>query len=231
MLEISFCCALKTTTDSPDRTANFLRAVGAYEALGCGDHELVVADYGSTLDWQELRERAPFPIVVESVSGYFNRAQGLNRAAARARSPLLFFVDADILVPARFCETLRRCVGAGRAFFPRCFRLKQGSPLIVRPGLGRWAPGFGMCGILAQDFARVGGWDEVLGRSWGGEDREFFGRARRRLAVDTSLSELLDQWHPRSIAYREKFSDPRVENASPWKRIRNRKARREGLRD
>lgn len=89
----------------------------------------------------------------------FNVAHARNLGAAAARADWLCFTDADIRVDAGFLQAVWPQLQRGRY----C----QADP--VRRQL------IGTVIVHRDDFARAGGYDEVI-QGWGGEDRDFYAR-------------------------------------------------------
>ncbi len=123
--------------------------------------ECILVDY-SCPDHCGAWAEAAFPGVrVVRVPGQrtFNLARARNAGAAAAAARWLCFVDADVLVSARFAEALRPLLQ------PRL--LLRASPLT--PEL------WGTHVVPTEDLRRVGGYDECF-EGWGGEDVDFFAR-------------------------------------------------------
>ena len=199
---ISFCTALKNRGD------NFKKMLRAWTEASDENCELVVADFGSA-DLHlstELREQAR-PYTIVGLTGSFNRARGLNAAAAVATGELLFFIDADMVIPNNFCQTLRQRVLPGWAYFPICYSLYEGSACeSSQPGWWRTS-GFGMCGFTADDFRRLR-WCEAFTR-WGKEDNDIFSRAAGALEIYRDrCAGLFHLWHPDDLEFKERYHAP-----------------------
>jgi glycosyltransferase involved in cell wall biosynthesis len=195
---VSFCTAYR------DRPAALRRLIASLGETAPGPAELVVTDFGAV----PFDPGCPaFPVRVLHRPGPFNRSAGLNAAAAAAASDTLFFIDADMLVPAGFVAAAAANVGPGRCWFPVCYSFHRNRPREVagdsradRPGVNGWwrVEGKGMCGFARADFDRIGRWDERIGISYGGEDGDIC-----RRAVAAGLAVLRDKvdglfhvWHP-----------------------------------
>lgn len=196
---ISFCVALM------NRGENFLKMLQSWKDLDDPHRELIVADFGSTdIDVRPAVAGAG-RVRIAQLPPPFNRSRGLNAAAACARGELLFFLDADIILPKEFCSTIRAHVRPGQAYFPICYSLHEASP--ADPSAPGWwrKEGYGMCGFHHDDFRRLRRWDESFVR-WGGEDNELFGRARTQLKVVREFCPgLLHVWHPDDLFYKERY--------------------------
>jgi glycosyltransferase involved in cell wall biosynthesis len=125
------------------------------------DASVIVVDYGcpdKSGDWVERH----FPQVEVVRAGEVNRfelARARNLGAARAQSPWICFIDADMRADAAFCERVVPTLSNGHYYRPE-------------PGnIETW--GTSIC--AADDFVRVGGYDEVI-QGWGKEDDDFYAR-------------------------------------------------------
>jgi len=140
---VSFCCALK------NRGPHFRKLLDSLSRNGPSDRfEVVVADFGSDdVDLSELQSNCglSFSLRPVSVEGAFSRSKGLNAAAAAARGGILFFVDADMVVPPEFPAIVRSKTARGRTYFPVCYSLDRGAEPAADAS-GRWRiSGYGMC--------------------------------------------------------------------------------------
>lgn len=104
----------------------------------------------------------------------FNRSRACNHGGRAARTPWLCFVDADILVDAKFTDTL--------------------TPLLTRPHyLVADPPGPQFNGTIVmakKDFVRIGGYDEVF-EGWGWEDFDIRERLDLARAVERPFPSVL----------------------------------------
>jgi glycosyltransferase involved in cell wall biosynthesis len=144
------------------------------------DSETVVVDYdcpdGTTAAVE--RDFPPARVVAVREAPLFNPAHARNLGAAAAQGEWLVFVDADILVAPDFLETAAAGLkGPGTVF--RFGATKDG----VR-GIN------GTCILHRDDFAALGGYDEVLD-CYGGEDNDLYFRLEllgvRSQMLDTAL--------------------------------------------
>lgn len=125
------------------------------------DAEVIVVDYAcpeNAGSWVEEHFPGVRVVKVENVR-YFVGAHARNLGAAQARAPWLCFVDADILLDPQFSRNLLPQLKAGHFF--------QAHPM-PRQMVGTTV-------LRQEDFARVGGYDEVIA-GWGGEDVDLYGR-------------------------------------------------------
>lgn len=166
-------------------------------------HEWLVADFGSTdIELASLPALRVLPRTLP-----FHKTAALNQLAREARGERLFFLDADMLVPRDFLVQLQRRVSRKRAWFPICYSLHEGRPATQTAGHGWWRKtGFGNCGLLAEDFHRLGGWDEQF-RSWGKEDDDLYHRCRRHgITIQRERYEgFFHQWHPNDLAFKNRY--------------------------
>jgi glycosyltransferase involved in cell wall biosynthesis len=224
---ISFCCTIKNRAD---KLTGLVRSLAAME--NAEPFELIVADYHSSDG--SLREilTCSFPTVLLTLrGGHFNRSQGLNAAASQAAGTLLFFIDADMLVPTDFATQIREKVRDGNSWFPICYSLHQGRPAKVQKdsrrmhrGVNGWwrKEGKGNCGLTRSDFDKVGKWDERIGVTYGKEDGDFC----RRVCKSGIHGErgncvgLFHVWHPAKSAYSKQFHRKGGQKAIPGRRIK-----------
>ena len=155
------------------------------------DAEIVIADWlddtrlglGPWCDDHRVR-------VVRCV-GDFTRGGGRRHAAAAARGEVLFFMDADMLVPpallTRGIEVARQRDG----FFP--FYKRQ-----PKPGLGpNMNDGIGTGNVfcLREIYKDTSGFPEK--KTWGGEDTAFWiWFVKRNISVREHVDGFIHQWHP-----------------------------------
>lgn len=168
------------------------------------DFEVIVVDLGST-DVDLKRELLKYPmksrLAIKPLAkgGKINRSAGRNhcvRASRAGESDILFFLDADMLVPNNFCQLVMSNVSPGTCFFPICYSLHEGKPTVVegnishhRRNAGQYAngwwrkEGWGNFGILQSDYKQLGAWDENIGKTYGGEDNNIRDRAHKLFTV------------------------------------------------
>lgn len=209
--KIAFCVALYNRWDT------FRQLLASLAALEDPyDFELVVADFGSTdKDVKDAMASTRFVSRVGVTKGDFNRSVGRNAAAAHTMvddDGILFFVDADMLVPPNFCELIRKSVQPFNGYFPICYSLYEGKPAFVyddepppggdhgwkpRRANGWWrTEGKGNCGFTKKDFLDLGGWDESLGTTYGDEDVNLYSRASKKFTLHRPrVPGLFHQWH------------------------------------
>lgn len=190
---ISICVPLMNRGD------NFARLYETVKHIQ--NKELVVTDYGSSdidltaYDCKVVRLELPF-----------RRAAALNAAFNASVGDIVFFCDADMLLPANLHDVLQSKVAPGVCYFPVCFSLYQGKPAIISADNGWWrATGFGMCGFLRDDFIKCGKWPEQF-QKHGGEDDYLFSSAKKNLKVNRDkLHGLFHQWHNNDRDFKNRY--------------------------
>lgn len=125
------------------------------------------------------------------VDGPFTLNRGRNLGIEHARAKIVFLCDADILVEPRLIHILLKSVAEGQMFFPiirdlhrDCDPEQLWTEVRNPKRLGRWrTAGFGMCGFTRKDWERIGRFDEVRYTKWGGDDLDFYRRARKHCRI------------------------------------------------
>ena len=181
-----------------------------------GVFELVVADFNSDdIDLDFLFSSANFRVKKVLVDGGFNRSAGLNKAAENADGLILFFVDADMVMPLDFVQTLNSKVETGVGYFPICYSLHEGKQYLINGNNrfsssvnGWWRDtGWGMCAFRKEDFFRLGKWNERIGRTWGYEDEEMVER-KGITVVRERCPGLFHLWHNDDEDFKMKYHVP-----------------------
>jgi hypothetical protein len=212
---VSYCVTVKNRGTNLRRLCESLRNLHKP-----GPMELIIADYvSSDLPKPRFFEGLPYPVMLLTLTGgNFNRAQGLNIAAkhdhAKGDAPL-FFIDADLIVPADFNDRVRDIVKPNICWFPICYSMHNGKPITVKGDSRRlsnrthgwWRKeGKGMCGFTRTDFDKVG-WNDRVGVTYGKEDGSIW-RAATKIGkmhgVRENCDGLFHLWHPTVNSYRTK---------------------------
>ncbi len=133
----------------------------------------------------------------------YSRSRAFNAGAALARGRVLILHDNDLLVPERYAECAGRLVGEGfevvnlkRFIFYRSEGIRAGqSPLAgnVESVLEN-ATGGGSLAVARETFDALGRMDESF-EGWGGEDVEFWQRAKTRRVWNYGFLPLVHLWH------------------------------------
>lgn len=196
MASISICIPVK------NRASNLRRCVESIEA--CDDvDEIVVADFWSTdtdYEW--------FDHTLVRVDGPFSIGAGKNRAAEHSTGSILFFLDADMVVPQRCIDRARAVVEDDRVFAPMCWFW-----LDPEHREGRWNEhGFGLLAISRQRFFDNDPWPEW--HSYGGEDNVFVYQ-HQELLVRENVEGFEHAWHPHELRSKH-YLKPAGEDLDQW---------------
>jgi len=211
MMGISVVTCLK------NRFENFRHMLASIErAEGPSDTEVVVVDFGSEDgDVRRALQAAALRTHYVGATPPFRRAKGLNLGFDQASGEVVFFCDADIIVPPAVFSKIRAIVKPDVCFFPICRNL-TGQLDLARPlesqlgepgALGEWRTvGYGMCAFHRDDFVRTARWNESYTR-WGGEDRDMHDRAKKAgvRCVREKVPGLYHLHHPRSGQFLNKY--------------------------
>lgn len=209
---ISFCTMVY------NRWSTLKRLLESLSNMTDNDFEVVVVDLGSTdvdlkTELPRFRMKSRLRIKKAAVNGKINRSMGRNLCAESSRAgatDIMFFIDADMLVPVDFCRIIRENVKPGQCFFPICYSLHQGCPAVVKGNTSHWKKnaaaiangwwrkeGWGNFGILREDYAKLGEWDVHIGKTYGGEDNNIRDRAGKLFHVSRfNCPGFFHQWHP-----------------------------------
>lgn len=160
------------------------------------DAEVVVVDFDCP-DGTEayVRQSHPAALVVKvNDRPRFNLPEARNLGAKHASSEILVFMDADILVKDDFLATLP-------------FNDKDGTYGIFE--MGERNSIRGTCLIRRDDFLAVGGYDEVLGGGYMGEDTDLYMKLRNRHLFKnklpiTGIIEIFEQDKPTRLRFYER---------------------------
>ena len=115
---------------------------------------------------------APGPVEVMPVAGAFCLGKGRNVAAAQAKTPVLAFLDADMLLPPTWLQWAAAQAAAGAIVCPLYDRLERW-PQPAHEGIG-----WGNAVLLAEYWRGVDGYSER--GHYGGEDTDFIKDVRVR---------------------------------------------------
>lgn len=201
-----------------DRHANLLAVLGWLAKTP--DHEVIVVEQDTL---PSLGHELPHPrcrTVFAYNPGPFNKAWGFNIGARMAKSGVLVFNDADVIIDGGLGRSIALCRNSYHVVKPyrRLIDLTADETTQVRAGHHDFIPertsdalpnraGISevivICGglfLIRKDaFAFLGGWDERF-RGWGGEDDALTYRLQRARLSTVELDErpALHLWHPRS---------------------------------
>lgn len=203
-----------------NRWATMQHLIASLQTLEATDHELILVDLGSTdIDYREVLKASGiqsrlilFP-AGRNEAGKINRSMGRNMSANSSRAKaddILFFLDADMLVPKNFNWLVKASVSPGNCFFPICYSLHEGKPREVKGNVSQWVrdcgsrangwwrkEGWGNCGFTLADYRKLGSWNEEIGQTYGGEDNNVRDRAQAMFKMNRfNVPGFFHQWHP-----------------------------------
>jgi hypothetical protein len=168
--------------------------------------ELVVADWPRVADGLPLRrwllQRSEYPVRLVNMRGPFSKGRGCNTAARLAQCERLFFLDADMLVPAEVISRGAGYLRSGKAWFPGYLHQRGlGSTNFKPPKV----PGTGCAFMLCHQIRDYGWWPEQT--HWGGFDRpvsrwfEAQGLVAEPIEGRAPVPGFVHQWHPKFIGW------------------------------
>lgn len=139
-------------------------------------------------------------LVFAALDEKFTRTSTLNKAIEQCGTGKLFLCDSDMTLPVDFVKQYNWHVSKQTAWFPICFDLFENKPQIICDNCGTWRyTGYGMVGILLENFRKLGGLDERF-ITWGKEDYDFYLRSKQRLSIRRyECRGLFHNWHPMSV--------------------------------
>ena len=137
----------------------------------------------------------PTQWVFHSSPSPFARSMAFNKAMNLASGELLFACDADMTVPDKLGEKVRRNTGQRYAWFPVC-------QWQLDPEKEAWkwfSAGTGLFSATKKQLESTGGYDEGF-TEWGKEDWDLFFRfyAKGIMPLRTRCDGLYHHWHPSS---------------------------------
>jgi glycosyltransferase involved in cell wall biosynthesis len=159
------------------------KLLGSIKSQTFTDYEVIVADAGSKDGTVEAAEKAGALVVAGGMPGV-----GRNRGARVANGDIIFFFDADVLLPETFLENAYNEMQAKSIDLATCefwpqseYRLDklmfQFSNLIVKLNAAINPRAAGFCIFVTRRlFRQVGGFDETLKLA---EDHDFVERAAK----------------------------------------------------
>lgn len=185
-MKLSVCITVK------NRVELLKRCIDSLELIE-GVDEIVVSDWNSTdtdFSWYTHK-------LVKIDEGHFSVGHGKNVAAAAATGDILFFLDADLVVPQRVVDRIKEWVEKGRVFAPIMHMQNEDG------SLGQWAVhSFGQVALSRKEFESGEKWQPW--KSYGGEDNLFIAQYKHKL-VRSRIRGFIHQWHPHEL--REKYGE------------------------
>lgn len=178
-MKISVCIPVK------NRNYNLKSCVESLDALK-GDIEIVVADNMSTdtnFDWFKADNHK---LVHEA--GDWSIGRFKNLAAENATGDILFFLDADIVVPQEVIDKILKLVPLGYAYSPIMF-------MEAENGIdGEWGiSSFGQIAVTKEQWEK-NKWPEWT--SYGGDDNIFYEPYKDGGAIRDQPFGFNHKWHP-----------------------------------
>jgi len=178
--------------------------------------ELIVVDYDSDDgDIAEILSHTPLKSKLIRVEPPFRRSQGLNIGFEHSSGDIVYFCDADVLIPPDMINRILHTVRPGVSYFPICRDLTEIvdslEPLaqeLAKPGaLGDWCIfGYGLCAFTRADFIRIGKWNERFNRH-GYADNDL--HYRQHLMGLRTIRETVDGYyhlyHPRTQEFANRY--------------------------
>jgi glycosyltransferase involved in cell wall biosynthesis len=163
---------------------SFLESALSFMVLQCvEDYEILLVDYGDPDKSHELIERMMFRdkafVHVLSETDFFNLNRARNIGAVHARSAVLAFVDADVILDSSWLSTVLDKIGSGAGLVVQD-RHKHGAS--------------GTFAVTKDVFRSVGGFDESF-TGWGYDDVDFFKRCAQNCSVATYSADLARPLH------------------------------------
>ena len=182
-----------------------IRSIGQASIESGVKAEIVIAD------WPQVKHEAPLagwildasvlPVRVLPMAGEFSKGRGCNAAALAAQSDLLFFCDADMIVPAEVLRCGVEYIAAGKIWFPG-YLAEQGVGGSFKPPK---TPGTGNAFMSREHWLKHGKWPEKT--DWGNFDRPVSTRIENLgLSVEIVRERRIvpgftHQWHPKFVGW------------------------------
>lgn len=198
---IPFCSSPQNTY----RNANLLRCLASLsECNGIDYASVVIADYSPIPLDCNLIYYLPIKVICVHRSVPFNRSAAVNLIATHSKSDIICKLDADLTVPVDFIHRASAIPNAKSAYFPVAFfKDSNGTDGIFRRSA---APTFSM---TQNAFYIMGQLDEIMGKSWGGEDINLMYRCLD-FGMDIDRQEekgIVHHWHPTNIVEKNAYCD------------------------
>lgn len=163
--------------------------------------EFVIVDYESTdVNMSEFVDTLPkmdnLVFKIFTVKGVFDKGAGLNYGASLVTNPVVFFLDADMMIKTRvlFDDIERLVVQGNKVLFPICWSYKN--PEHTQG----WKRAEGTGNVIQKKETIV---RYVNNKKWGHEDKknyEYFVKVKK--AHRTYYNQgFVHQWHPNEIKH------------------------------
>lgn len=176
---ISACIPVK------NRAENLKRCVASLEAAGI--EEIVVADFHSTdTDFEWFNGK-----LVTVDDEHFSVGRGKNVAAEHATGDIIFFIDADLVVPESIVGHINAAIERGKVFAPIMQMQNEDGTL------GEWAVhSYGQVALKADEYRSGEKWQPWT--SYGGEDNLFIAQYQHKMVRDMIIG-FMHQWHAHEL--------------------------------
>jgi glycosyltransferase involved in cell wall biosynthesis len=177
---ISVCIPVK------NRIKNLKECVGRLQELG-GDFEIVVADNMSTdTDFSDFHN-SPHHVTIIREVGDWSIGRFKNLAAENAKGDILFFLDADLIVPQEIIDKIQKLVPLGYAYCPIMFMENREATG------GEWGiHSFGQIAVTKEQW-QAHKWPEWT--SYGGDDNYFYEPYKDGKAIRDQPFGFIHKWH------------------------------------
>lgn len=191
-VRINFCIPLW------NRAANIRQILPNLQDIALQTNEqnvkVWIADFGSTdINLEEYIKQFTLSIEIVPLEPPFIIAKGLQIAAERMpKGEIVYFIDADAVMPVGIFDRLRKYVINGKQFYCPMVAFEQPDGKILLPKPGKDHGGKGHIGVFLDDLFRCNGWKdrEHLTRipipgpgpmertKWGGHDGHLYNKLR-----------------------------------------------------
>jgi len=208
MPDISFLTVIKNRTKISVNYNNTIYELRLFEKniralfdllYPCDDWEYIIVDYESTdVDMSHFIESLPkkenFKIHLHTLNGVFNKGEGLNYGYKQVSSPVVFFLDADMIIRTReiISDIENFVVKENKVFFPICYSYNEPEHLTG------WKRDGGYGNVVQRIETVVPYYPNVR---WGREDTLNYNYF---LDLDTVIrkfygDKFVHQWHPEEL--------------------------------
>jgi len=163
--------------------------------------EFIIVDYESTdVNMSEFINTLPkkdnFVFKVFTVQGTFDKGAGLNYGGSLATTPLVFFLDADMMIKTRklFDDIETFVIEQNKVLFPICWSYKN--PDHTRG----WKRNEGVGNVIQRRETII---TYVNNKKWGHEDTINFEHFKKNGSAHRTYYEedFVHQWHPEKIKH------------------------------
>ena len=184
------CVGVKDRTKNIHRLVQSLSTIYNNENFALSVHDQGSADSTELELW--LKDNWPGKLIWSSAKADFNRSRAFNRAVNQAAGNLVFVCDADMTLPPKLEQQIRKYTRPATAWFPVC-------QWQLNPNNDDWmwfTQGTGLFSAHKIWHKNSLGYDESI-TGWGGEDwNQFFSMYKSgMMPVRTRCNGLFHHWH------------------------------------